>query len=86
MQRIKGVEELFLGLFLAFQELDVIDQQHVHIAITAEIGASVLTDRIDEVVGQFFSRDVAHSNPVEVVTDVVASACSRCVLPRPESP
>ena len=40
MQRIKGVEELFLGLFLAFQELDVVDQQHVHVAITApEVGS-----------------------------------------------
>jgi hypothetical protein len=35
MQRIEGMEELFLGLFLAFQELDVVDQQHVDVAISA---------------------------------------------------
>ena len=30
MQRIESVEELFLGALLVNQELDIVDQQHVH--------------------------------------------------------
>src|SRR5512133_2310747 len=67
------MEELFLGLFLTFQKLDVVDQQHIHVAIPApEVGSPVLADRVDEVVGQFLSGDVANPNPVEVVAYVVA--------------
>src|SRR5215831_9932814 len=35
VQRVEGVEELFLRSFLVLQELDVVDQQHVHVAVTA---------------------------------------------------
>ena len=35
VQRVEGVEELLLGLGLALQELDVVDQQHVDVAVAA---------------------------------------------------
>lgn len=35
VQRVEGVEELLLDAFLALDELDVIDQQHVDVAIAA---------------------------------------------------
>ena len=33
VQRVEGVEELLLGLGLAGEELDVVDQQHVDVAV-----------------------------------------------------
>ena len=81
VQRVEGVEELFLGLFLALQELDVVDQQHVDVAIAPpELGTLVLADRVDEVVGQFLGGDVADPNPVEVVADVVAEGVQQVGL------
>ena len=35
VQRVEGVEELLLGLLLALQELDVVDQQDVDVAVAA---------------------------------------------------
>lgn len=35
MQRVEGVEELFLDTFLALDELNVVDEQHVDVAIAA---------------------------------------------------
>src|SRR5215212_5127743 len=72
MQRVEGVEELLLRLLLALQELDVVDQQDIHLTVTApEFGSPVLADRVDEVVGQLFGGDVPNPNPVEVVPYVV---------------
>ena len=72
VQGVERVEELFLRLLFAFQELDVVDQQHIDIAITpAELDPFVLADRVDEVVGQFLGRDVADPDPVKVVAYVV---------------
>ena len=33
VQRVERVEELFLGLLLVFQELDVVDEQDVDVAV-----------------------------------------------------
>ena len=51
VQRVEGVEELLLGLRLALEELDVVDQQHVDVA---EAGLEVLgvavAERAEELV------------------------------------
>ena len=53
MQSVEGVEELLLGLHLALQELDVIDQEHVNVAVAAlEGGGFVVADAVDEIVGE----------------------------------
>lgn len=47
MQRVEGVEELFLDTFLAFDELDVVDQQDVDVAVTAlERGLAVVAQQL----------------------------------------
>src|SRR5690606_14006839 len=49
VQCVEGVEELLLRLRLALEELDVIDQQYVDIAVAAlEAVLAVVTDRVDE--------------------------------------
>ena len=35
VERVERVEELLLGLRLALEELDVVDQQHVDVAVAA---------------------------------------------------
>src|SRR6476661_8142084 len=35
VERVEGVEELVLGVPLALEELDVVDQQHVEVAVAA---------------------------------------------------
>jgi hypothetical protein len=61
VQRVEGVEELFLRPFLVLQELDVVDQQHVHVAVAApEPVLLAVPDHVDEVVGELFRADVPH--------------------------
>ena len=73
VQRVEGVEELLLGLDLALEELDVVDQQDVDIAVPAlELGRLVVADRVDEVVGELFAGDVPDPGPGVEAADVVA--------------
>ena len=54
------MEELLLELLLALHELDVVDEQHVDLAVaTLEVGLLVLADGVDELVEQRLGRDVA---------------------------
>jgi len=54
VQGVKGVEKLFLRAFLILQELDVVDQEHVDIAIpAAEAVLLAVPDHVDEIVGEF---------------------------------
>ena len=63
MQCVEGVEELLLRGFLALQELDIVHDQHVEIAVFAlELLAAVVGDGVNEVVGQLFTGDVAHAH------------------------
>ena len=60
VQGVEGVEELFLRALLADQELDVIHQQHVHVAVlVAEAGHLVVPQRVDHLVGEFLAGHVA---------------------------
>ncbi len=61
VQRIEGVEELLLSSFLVLQELDVVDQQHVDVAVAAaEAVLLAVPDHVDEVVGELFRADIPH--------------------------
>ena len=53
MQVIEGVEEALVGLFLATEELNVIDQQHLYSAIaTPKILGGPVADSGYELVGE----------------------------------
>ena len=59
VERVERVEELGLRAFLAGEELDVVDQQHVDAAIAlAEVEDAVVADRVDHLVHEPLGRDV----------------------------
>src|SRR4030095_8924033 len=73
VQRVEGVEELLLGLGLALQELDVVDEEYVDLAVAAlERLLALVLDRVDELVGELFTRDVADLRAGVEAADVVA--------------
>ncbi len=62
VQDVEGVEELLLRPFLVLQELDVIDEQHVGVAVaTLERLLAVIPDGVDEVVRELLRAHVLHS-------------------------
>jgi hypothetical protein len=75
VQGVEGVEELLLDTFFALDELNIVDQQHIDIPVTALEGHSaVITQGVDEVVGEFLSRDVFDSHAWEKPLCVVAGS------------
>ena len=73
VQRVEGVEELFLRALLAGEELDVVDEQHVDVAeLVAEAGHLVVADRVDHLVGELFAGDVADGGMGLAALHVVA--------------
>ncbi len=59
VQRVEGVEELFLRRFFACEELNVVDQQHVDLAVAvAKLGRAVVLQRDDELVGELLAGEV----------------------------
>ena len=58
---VEGVEELLLRAVLALEEVHVVDQQHVHLAVfLAELREGLLLDRFHELIRELLARDVAH--------------------------
>ena len=81
VQRVEGVEELFLDAFLALDELDVIDEQHVDVAVAAFEGdLAVVAERVDEVVGEFLGGDVLDPHPGEQPLRIVAGGMQQVCL------
>ena len=81
VQRIEGMEELFLSAFLAFDELDVVDQQDVDVAEAAfERCGAVVTQRVDEVVGELLGRDVLDPHAREQLLRVVTGGVQQVGL------
>ena len=73
VQRVEGVEELLLDAFLALDELDVVDEQHVDVAVAPlERRLAVIAQRVDEVVGEFLGRDVLDAHAGKQPLGVVA--------------
>ena len=81
VQGIERMEELFLCTFLALQELDVIDDEHVQIAVaTLEGFLGVVTHGINEVVGELFRGNVANPQVRVQMLGVVANAVEQVRL------
>jgi hypothetical protein len=61
VEGVEGVEELLEDLFLALQELDVVEEEDVHAPIPRlELVHLAATDAVDEVVEEVLRRDVPH--------------------------
>ena len=60
MQGVEGVEELLLGALFVHQELDVVHQQDIHVAIfVAEASHLAVAQRVDHVVGEALAGYIA---------------------------
>ena len=81
VEGVEGVEELLLGLDLALQELDVVDQQHVDVAVAAlEPVLPVVADRVDELVGELLAGHVADLGAGVEAAHVVADGVQQVGL------
>ena len=72
------MEELFLGGFLALQELDVIDHQNVEIAVAPLEGfLTVIAQGINVVVREFFRRHILHAQTWMQYLGVIAGGMQK---------
>ena len=74
VQRVEGVEEAFLRLLLADEELDVVEQQHARAAVLlAELFGLALANGADVLVGELFGCrvDEAHALGERLLSDSV---------------
>ena len=73
LQSIKGMEKLHLCLFLALQELDIVDNQTVDIAIFLTEGfRGFVLNRINNFVGEFLAGGVEHLHAGIILLNAVA--------------
>ncbi len=71
-QVVEGVEELLLDALLAGEELDVVEQHDVGVAVAlAELDHPVLLQRLDEVVRELLGREVGDARVRVVAQDGV---------------
>ena len=60
-QGVEGVEKFFLRPFFAAEELDIIDQQKIGLAIAlAEFDQGIVLNGVDELVNENLTREVHH--------------------------
>ncbi len=64
VQRVECVEKFFLNAFLAGEKLDVVNEEHVGLAVfLAELGELVVLDAVNVFVGEFLGRKVGDRAP-----------------------
>ena len=84
MESVEGVEELLLDTLLALDELDVVNQKNVDVAVAAlERDFAVVAERVDEVVGELFGGDVLHPHPGKESLGVIAGGVEQVSLAEP---
>src|SRR5436190_24296356 len=72
MQGIEGMEEFLLNALFACKELDIVDQQHIRLAILfAKPNQLIVLDGIDVFVRKLFRRNVGDSCAFLVSGDVL---------------
>ena len=82
VQSIERMEEGFLGLCLALEELNVVDQKDIHAAISSVEGSSlVICNRIDEIVREIFGAHISNPNFGKKFPRVVTNCVKKVGLP-----
>jgi len=70
---VEGVEEFLLGTFLAGEELDIVDEEEISLAIAlAKFDEGIVLDGIDELVGEFLRREIHHLATGAALGDLLA--------------
>ena len=81
------MEELLLDPLLVLEELDVVDHEHVVVAVPLlEAFDAPVAKRVDEVVHERLAGHVAHRQPARVVGDVVGDRLEQVRLAKAGSP
>ena len=81
MQRVESVEKFLLNAFLAGEELDVVNQQHVRLAVFfAEFDELVVLNSINVFVCEFFGGEIGHARALFVADDVLADGMEQMGL------
>ena len=81
MQGVERVEELVLEAFALLEELDVVDEQGIDLAVaTLKCGVGLVADGVDKLVEERLAGDVAHVVVLIVVVDVVANGVQQVGL------
>jgi hypothetical protein len=82
------VEELLLDPLLALDELDVVDEQHVVVAVARlnPRSRAALAHGVDELVHERLARHVARRETPRVLADVVADRLQEVCLAEPVPP
>ena len=84
LERVEGVEELLLGADLALEELDVVDEQDVDVAVGGlERLDRAALERADELVGEGLGGGVEDGEPAAVVAHVVGDRVQEVGLAEP---
>ncbi len=84
VQGVERVEELLLRLLLVLQELDVVDEEDVDVAVAAaEPLALAVANRVDEVVGELLRAHVPHPRAGVEVLGVVPDGVQQVGLAEP---
>src|ERR1700730_3937326 len=87
MDLVERVEELLLEFLGALEELDVVDEQYVEVAVATleQRHAGAIPDGLDEVVHKRLRREVAHSEFREQRTDVMSDRVQQVRLAEPRA-
>jgi hypothetical protein len=81
VQRVERVEKFLLNPFLAGEKLDVVNQQHVGLAVFfAELGQLVVLDGVNVFVGEFLGRQIGDAGAFLVAGDVLADGVQQMGL------
>src|SRR3954471_820048 len=85
-ERVERVEEFFLRPFLAAEELNVINQQEISLAITLpELHQVVVLNRVDEVVDEQLAREVHHLAAFFLAADILPDRLHEVRLAEPDT-
>ena len=58
VEGVEGMEELFLAAELVLEEVDVVDEEDIHVAVLVLEGlGGLVVDGLDELVGEFLGGD-----------------------------
>src|ERR1700682_3998957 len=86
MQRIERVEELLLRTVLAREELNVVDQQHVHgPVLVTELAHPGGRDRADHLVCELFGSEIHDALAREAVVNLMADGVHEVSLAQPHT-
>ena len=86
VQGVEGVKEFLLNAFLAGEEMDIVDEKHIAVAVSAaEADELVILNGVDEFVGKLLGRDIGHPGSLLVLDHVLADGVQQVSLAEPDA-